>query len=195
MSVLSEQSPSNPQDPSHYAPRKPSERSELRLSAISSAVGETAFERPPNPGASRSLALNAELEHAVYESLRRQMDPLPVPEPANLNQERSRRRGVLAIAGGIVAAVGVSAVVALLFVTLMPGFRDRDANQPFLARTASSPESQQVGDDGSKPALDQFRSALASTEVDQSATREKSERLLEQFMQWRQKTKSAETAR
>ena len=46
MSALNEEGPTNPQDPLHYAPRRTSPRSELRLSSVSTTVGETSFDRP-----------------------------------------------------------------------------------------------------------------------------------------------------
>jgi len=86
MSVMSEDPPTNPQDPLHYAPRRTNPRPELRLSTVSSAVGETPFDRAPKPEPVRRVpppppTLSAELENAVFESLRRQMDPEVVPEP------------------------------------------------------------------------------------------------------------------
>ena len=122
MSVLSEQDPTNPQHPLHYAPRRPNGRSEIRLSTVSSTVGETHFDRltkletarrPPSP----SSSLSAELESAVFESLRRQINPEAIPELPAFTQERTRRRGILLGA----AAVGIAAVGEPGFVDLQPG--------------------------------------------------------------------------
>ena len=44
--------------------------------------------------------------------------------------------------------------------------------------------------DGPKTALAEFQPFLASVEASQSATREPSEKLLQRFMQWRQKSTS-----
>jgi hypothetical protein len=44
--------------------------------------------------------------------------------------------------------------------------------------------------DGPKTALAEFKPFLASVEAGQSATREPSEKLLQRFMQWRQKSTS-----
>ncbi len=82
MSAMSEETPTNPQDPLHYAPRRTNARPELRLSSVSSTVGETQFDRSAKPETvRRPPSLSAELENAVFESLRRQMDPEVVPEP------------------------------------------------------------------------------------------------------------------
>ncbi len=189
MSVLSEQGPTNPQDPLHYAPRKLNERPEARLSTVSSAVGETHFDRLAKLDAARRPALSSlgpELENAVYESLRRQLNPEAVPEPPALAQERTPRRSFLIGA----AAVGVAAVAALLFVTLT----SRD-NTGALFAAATSGLSQAHEDDAVKSALAQFRPLLVSSEGEHAFTHEQSEQLLEQFMQWRQKVAAGEQTR
>src|ERR1700751_1314012 len=89
MSALSEETPTNPQDPLHFAPPRPSLRPELPLSTVSSTIGETAFDRPSRPelvgrASPPPTSLSAELEQAVFESLRRQMDPEVIPEPPGI---------------------------------------------------------------------------------------------------------------
>lgn len=187
MSVLSEESPTDPQDPLHYAPRRPNPRPELRLSAVSAAVGETPFDRPSKPEPARRAppppsSLSAELEHAVFESLRRQMDPEVIPEPPGQDGRLWRRAWL-----GVGAAVGIAAVSATLFVTLTS---HDDPGAP-LAAAASSP----APDDAAKPALAQFHSLIVASDGDQAITREQSERLLHQFMQWRQKAGAGDQSR
>ena len=214
MSALSEQGPTNPQDPLRqdtlrqdplrqdsarqdplrYAPRRAGERPELRLSAVSSRVGETAFDRlsklePARRPLTPPSSLSAELENAVFESLRRQMDPEVIAEPPGFAQEQTRRRRWLAAA----SAVGVAAVAAALFVTFMPASPDNTAG--FLAAVAPSGLSQSRDDNGSKPALAQFRSLLVTGEGNQTITHEQSEKLLKQFEQWRQKPDAGDQAR
>ena len=76
MSVFSEQEPTNPQDLSHYAPRRRGERSGVHLRTVTSSVGETKFDRPFRVDASSSpfapsvSSLDAQLEEAIGESLR-----------------------------------------------------------------------------------------------------------------------------
>jgi hypothetical protein len=180
MSVLSEDMPTEPQDPLHYAPRRTGQRPEVRLSAVGTTAGETAFDRPSRFEPARrpppSSALSAELEHAVFESLRRRMDPEVVPEPPALAQEQSQRRAWLAIG----AAFGIAAIAAILFVA----FTSRDEVGALLSSAAPASQAQ---DDASKPALAQFRALLNSGDGKQAVTREQSERLLKQFEQWRQK--------
>src|SRR5215470_7816153 len=189
MSGLSEQSPTDPQDPLHYAPRRFTERTEPRLAAvvgdIQAAAERTARPEPPARQLSPSKALNAKLENAVYESLLRQIDPEVVPEPADFKRERSQR-ALIGVIIGIAAAIVVSAAVAVVFVTMFP----KDRGGSFSFATVSS--QQQQSETGSKSALSQFRALMAGNESGQDFSHEESERLLQQFMQWRQKADSPE---
>ena len=74
------------------------------------------------------------------------------------------------VAARLAAAIGVSALVAL-FLSIAA------ANLPYQK-------------DGSKAALAEFHPFLASVEASQSTTSEPSEKLLQRFMQWRQKSTS-----
>jgi hypothetical protein len=177
MSAMSEETPlpptSNPQDPRYYAPRRPSERVEPRLATINErARAETSRTLPA------SAALSARLESAVYESLRRQTEPEVVPEPKDFTRQGTRRT-LIAIASGVAAALAVASVAALLFVTVYP--REQDTGRPFAAaaQPAAAPDE--------KPALSQFRALVNANAGGQSFTHEQSERLLQQFVQWRQK--------
>jgi hypothetical protein len=179
MSATNEESPlpptSNPQDPQYYAPRRPSERVEPRLATINErARAQTSRTLPA------STALNARLESAVYESLRRQTEPEIVPEPNDYRRQGTRRT-LIAIASGVGAALAVASVAALLFVTVYP--KEQDLGRPFAATA------QPVATTDDKPALSQFR-ALVNANASQNFTHEQSERLLQQFVQWRQKAAS-----
>jgi hypothetical protein len=177
MSAMSEETPlpptSNPQDPRYYAPRRPTERVEPRLATVNErARAETSRTLPA------SAALNARLENAVYESLRRQTEPEIVPEPKDFSRMGTRRT-LIAIASGVAAALAVASVAALLFVTVYP--REQDTGRPFAAATQPTT----APDD--KPALSQFRALVNANTGGQNFTHEQSERLLQQFVQWRQK--------
>jgi len=179
MSAMSEETPlqptSNPQDPLYYAPRRPGERVEPRLATVSERARAATSRTLP-----ASAALNARLESAVYESLRRQTEPEAVPEPKDFTRQGTRRT-LIAIASGVGAALALASVAVLLFVTVYP--REQDVGRPFAAAPQAA-ASRQADD---KPALSQFR-ALVNTNVgSQSFTHEQSERLLQQFVQWRQK--------
>ena len=189
MSVMSEEPPTNPQDPLHYAPRRSNPRPELRLSNVSSAVGETPFDRAPKPEPVRRVpppppTLSAEIENAVFESLRRQMDPEVVPEPPAVETRVGRRAWL-----GIGAGIGVAAIAAALFVAFAPR---EEAGGSFAAATPAPAQ-----DDAMKSALEQFRALMAASNDggDQAITREQSERLLKQFMLWRQKADAGDQAR
>ena len=177
MSAVSEETPlpptSNPQDPRYYAPRRPSERVEPRLATVNErARAETSRTLPA------SAALSARLESAVYESLRRQTEPEVVPEPKDFTRQGTRRT-LIAIASGVAAALAVASVAALLFVTVYP--REQDTGRPFAAAA------QPVAAPDEKPALSQFRALVNANAGGQNFTHEQSERLLQQFVQWRQK--------
>jgi hypothetical protein len=177
MSAMSEETPlpptRNPQDPRYYAPRRPSERVEPRLATVNErARAETSRTLPA------SAALSTRLESAVYESLRRQTGPEIVPEPKDFTRQGTRRT-LIAIASGVAAALAVASVAALLFVTVYP--REQDTGRPFAAaaQPAAAPDE--------KPALSQFRALVNANAGGQNFTHEQSERLLQQFVQWRQK--------
>ena len=84
--------------------------------------------------------------------------------------ETDRRMTLTGVAARLAAAIGVSALVALFLAIAVP-------NMPHQK-------------DGPKTALAEFQPFLASVKASQSATREPSEKLLQRFMQWRQKSTS-----
>ena len=80
MSSMSEQNPTNPQDPLHYAPRYLREKPEgARLSLVEDArdAPQSAEQRPSRAIMPAAKHLDARLEGAVFESLRRML-PSPV---------------------------------------------------------------------------------------------------------------------
>jgi hypothetical protein len=100
---------------------------------------------------------------------------------------------ILSVAGRFAAAIGVSAIVALFFVIMVPASRDyarqADGSMSITGvlqslRAALSQSRQK--DDDSKPALAEFQTILASPPAAQPVTREESEALLQQFVQWQQ---------
>jgi hypothetical protein len=190
MSVFNEQGPTSPQDPLHYAPRRRAERSGIRLSSVGSSAGETRFDRPfsVDPSSSpfaESGSLDAQLEDAISESLRRHLDPQRVPEPPAFARERPRRGKLLMVGGGIAASVGVAAVVALLLVVVM---RDHSIGSGFAAAAEFVLPH---GNEAAKPAS-QPRSVLAFGESSQTVTPEQSQELLDRFVKWRQKADGAQ---
>jgi hypothetical protein len=164
----------------YAAPRRPVERNEPpRLATVSdAALARTRLEvaRPlVSPG--------DRLETAMSEFVRRQIKPEPVPEPTDL-KGAGLRQLLAAGAIGVAVVVAIAAVVALLFVTLFP--KDKDAIQSFAAAApplAALP-AQQAGDTP-KVAASQFRALAPKDGGGENFTHEQSERLLQQFVQWR----------
>jgi hypothetical protein len=112
-------------------------------------------------------------------------------------RELDRQAALASDATRFVAAVGVSAIVALFFVIMVPASRQSDSSSTFSGiirsiRTALLQPHQ--GDDGSKPALAEFQTNLASAQARQPVTREQSEQLLQQFLKWHQKPNSTEAS-
>jgi hypothetical protein len=114
----------------------------------------------------------------MSEFVRRQIRPETVPLPAEFKGEGKRSIWV-AGAVGIAGAVAISSVAALLFVTLFP--REKDVIQSFAAAVpAATSQARQAGP------LPQSRTLVAENDRAESLTHEQSERLLQQFVQWRQ---------
>jgi hypothetical protein len=221
MSSMSEQNPMNPQDPLHYAPRWLREKPEAaRLSLVEDKP--LTPERTDRSVMPVSNHLDSRLESAVFESMRHSLDPHVMREPPEFTRERDRRSVILKIAARFAAATGVAAVVALFFVNIVPVSRQTDVSSSFVAAVqsmktaplpAAAPElaaataadatevkAEQAdarpdkADVNLTPALSQFQSLLTSSEANQApkteATSDKA--LLQQFMQWNQKTAQSE---
>jgi hypothetical protein len=201
MSSVSDQDHLNPNDQLYYAPRWLRERAEpLPASPAPPEKRSQSVVRPNPPPHS----FDALLEEAVAESLRHPLDPEVMHEPPGFVRELDRRMAILSVAGRFAAAIGVSAIVALFFVIMVPASRDY-ARQPEgdgssvsgilqSMRTALSQPRQR--DDELKPALSEFQAILASPSpqaapAPQPAAREESESsLLQSFVQWQQKPPS-----
>jgi len=200
-SLSSDQDHLNPNDQLYYAPRWLRERAEpLPASPAPPEKRSQSLGRPNTPPPS----FDALLEEAVAESLRHPLDPEVMHEPPGFVRELDRRMAILSVAGRFAAAIGVSAIVALFFVIMVPASRDY-AKQPDgdassvtgilqSVRTALSQPRQR--DDELKPALSEFQAILASPSpqaapAPQPVAREESESsLLQSFVQWQQKPPS-----
>jgi hypothetical protein len=200
-SLSSDQDHLNPNDQLYYAPRWLRERAEpMPASPAPPEKRSQSVARPNTPPHS----FDALLEEAVAESLRHPLDPEVMHEPPGFVRELDRRMAILSVAGRFAAAIGVSAIVALFFVIMVPASRDY-ARQPDgdgssvsgilqSMRTALSQPRQR--DDELKPALSEFQAILASPSpqaapAPQPVAREESESsLLQSFVQWQQKPPS-----
>jgi len=121
-----------------------------------------------------------------------------IHKPSDFVREQDRRTALIRVAGRIGAASGIAAVVALFFVSMVS--RDH-AEQPDSGASSLSGMAQSIKttlnqavrrDDDSRSALGEFQPVLASTPTSPPVmTHEQSEALLEKFLQWRQKSDSA----
>ena len=201
MSSLSDQDHLNPNDQLYYAPRWLRERAEPLPASPAPPEKRSQSVARPN---TLPHSFDALLEEAVAESLRHPLDPEVMHEPPGFVRELDRRMAILSVAGRFAAAIGVSAVVALFFVIMVPASRDY-AKQPDgdassvtgilqSVRTALSQPRQR--DDELKPALSEFQAILAppspqAAPAPQPVAREESESsLLQSFVQWQQKPPS-----
>jgi hypothetical protein len=151
MSTLSEKDHLSPNDPLYYAPRSLRERTPLPAAAPAVAPPERSALTVSPP------SIDSMLEQAVSDSLRRPLDPHVMPDPPGFVRELDRRIALVSVAGRFAAAVGVSALVALFFVIMVPASRQSDGGGSFSAafqslRTALKQQP--------SPQQDEARSAL-----------------------------------
>ena len=196
MSSLSEQEHDNlnPNEPGYYAPRWLRDRSDARPAAPREAVAEPMRNLSPSPA-----SLDTQLEKAVSNALWHPLDPEVIHEPPGLAEELDRGSALITVAGRFAAAVGVSAIVALFFVIMVPASRlpDSGGSSGIMRSLKSALLQPGQRDDASKSAIAEFQPILASAQNGQPASppaaREKSDQLLQQFLQWRQKPNATET--
>lgn len=181
MSSANEQDRLTPNDLAYYAPRRLREGSEYQREPSSSPLT-----RPVSAPAS----FDTLPERAPSPPLQTLLDPEVIHKPSDFVREPGRRTALISIG----AASGISAVVALFFVFMVPASRDH-AEQPdggAVQSTKTTLNQAVRRDDDSRSALGEFQSVLASTPTSPPVmTREQSEALLEKFLQWRQKPDSA----
>jgi len=200
MSEPSEQEQIVSQDPLNYAPRWLREKPEPRMPAAEPRVEREAKPETAGRAAPRTNALDRQLENAVYESLRRSLDPEVMPEPPAIARENGRK-AMFGLASRLAVAVGVSAVVALFFVVMVPATRQSDAGSSLASTietfTAAVARTTLV-EENSKPALAEFKALMAASgesggqlTSQQQADKEK---LLQQFMSWREKANPNESS-
>src|SRR5262249_32887229 len=145
MNNKSEQSQTdNSLDALYALSRRPSERTEPRLTA----ANDSPFARPPRPDFSLPVASPGDrLESEMSEFVRRRLAPEVVPEPADFNRDK-KRRTLIASVIGIVVAGAVAAVVTLLFGNVYL----KNADQPFAAIAAPAAQSSRQADDSANGA-------------------------------------------
>jgi hypothetical protein len=192
MASVSRQGPLGPNEPEYYAPRRLRERSDpqrpqgARLEAVTTPIS------PP-------FSIDSQLKNAGSVSLRNPLHPDVVREPAGIARETDRRasRFRLAARFAAAAAAAIVAVAALLYFFMGPASREADTASTSSEITESPKVALPLSghdDLASKPALAQFKGLLATPPVSQPAPQEESHQLLQEFIQWRQKDNSTETA-
>jgi hypothetical protein len=147
MSAASERDRLNPNHPLYYAPRRSSERPELRPVPAQ----ETTAEQADRPGTS-AISFDIELENAVSEALRNPLDPAVIrkaPEPFNAQPLRAVsktarhpldpeiihehpglaqwRMEMLGVGRRFALPVGIAAIVAVVIVIMLPAWHSDSA--------------------------------------------------------------------
>ena len=183
MSSPSESDPTNPNDLAYYAPRERAQSVSLSQEARSQPV-RSPISQPPSP--------DIRLKTPVY--LRHPPAPEVIPQSAGLEREL-RRAALFGVAGRFAAAAAFVTVVAVLCVLVSPALRKSDASSTASEITGAIktalPQSSQE-ENAAKPALAEFQGVLASAAANKPAIPEQPPQLLQQFLQWRQKTNATE---
>jgi len=183
MSILSEQSQFDPRDPRHYAPRWLREKSGTR------PIQEAGPDTPFSPA-----SFDSELESAVSSALRHPLDPEVMYEPGYSN-ELEPRKALRSISVRFAAAVGVSALVAMFFVVVVPASRQADGETVATSGIVQSIRTALFRpgdtDTASPPAAGEFQAIVAGAQTGNPAASGQSGQLLKQFMQWREKPNPA----
>jgi hypothetical protein len=155
------------------------------------SVNEQAVVRAPRPEPVRPVVpLHERVHNANSESAQGGVDSDGVSEPDDFNSDGVRRK-VFAGVIGVAATVAVASVVALLLVNIFP--KDRDADQALAASAQARHASEATKvNEAAKASLSQVHAPSESSDRVSSPNQEQSERLLQQFMQWRQKSPSTD---
>jgi hypothetical protein len=179
--------PVSPQDPLYYAPRSVRSIADQRSNSMQQTRSDSL--RPAS-----SLSRFDEMREEAVAKYTRPLD-------SQLVHERRPSRALLATAGGITAAIGVTVVVALLFLN---GFPKPKSDPSELAVSISTPASAtpaQVTSEDSQALLQRFKQfqTMQESENQKPAVSElttagsakerpdESQALLEKFIQWQQR--------
>jgi hypothetical protein len=135
--------------------------------------------RGSRPGSLRStVAAGDPLESAMSEFVRR-VKAGTASAPSGLARAGSSRTGMSNVIG-LAAAMTVACFAALLFVTLFPG--ERDLLQSFAAAAPPAPPLREAIAASKRESVREIDAANGA-----GMSREQSDRLLQQLVQWRQK--------
>jgi len=177
-------SPDNPEDPLYYAPR--SERS--IANPRSNATPQRSDHLPPTPPLSRY----DEMREEAFAKFTR-------PLESQFVYERRRPRGLLATAGAIAAAIGVTVILALVLFNVFPRSKSDPSELAVSISTPALATPAQATSEDSQALLQGFKQFqriqgsedLAASEPALAGTAkeapEKPQALLEKFIQWQKK--------
>jgi hypothetical protein len=162
-----------------------------RLAAVNEEVVARA---PRSDPASPVVPLHERVHNPQPESAQGGIDSDGVADADDFNSDGVRRKVVAGVIG-VAATVAVASVVALLLVNIFP--KDRDADQA-LAASAQTRRVNETPKVGEPPKVNeaaktsQVRAPSGAGDKGSTENDEQSERLLQQFMQWRQKSPSTD---
>ena len=135
----------------------------------------------------RAATPNERIENAMAGFVRSRFEIEEVSEPEDA--KRGGARGMLlASIIGVAGAIAVVSVVVMLSVNVFP--KEKDAVASFAAAVPATASARQA-DDNVKAALADLRALVppnGGSSSSQGFSHEQSERLLQQFVQWRQKS-------
>jgi hypothetical protein len=178
--------PDSPDDPLYYAPRSARSMANPR----SDATSQTRSDHLSTPPLSRFDEMR---EEAFAKSSR--------PLQSQFIYERRPPRGLLATAGAIAAAIGVTAILALVLFNAFPRSKSDPTELAVSISTPASATPAQVTPDNSQALLEgfkQFQKTQGSENLEHPVSDpasvatakegpEKSQALLEKFIQWQQR--------
>src|SRR5579864_3516002 len=165
-SIRAGSDPSDPNDPLHYAPRTVRSGTSPQIRPVRLASTRSGFDEM--------------LNEAVAKSRRHPLDPVVVHEP-------EPRRARFRFAGGFAAAIGVLAIIGVVYFVMFPKSHGSDPT-PAAANAA---ESHQDSDADSQALLQKFVQFEKSQDNPSPASAQpapdESQALLQKFMQWQKK--------
>jgi hypothetical protein len=176
--------PDNPEDPLYYAPRSARGMANPR----SNATPQRSDQLPATPPLSRY----DEMREEAFAKFSR-------PLESQFVYERSPRRGLLATAGAIAAAIGVAAILALVLFNVFPRSKSDPSELAVSISTPASATPAPVTSEDSQALLQGFKQFQRIQESEDRAVSEpasagtakeapeKSQALLEKFIQWEQR--------
>jgi hypothetical protein len=158
------------------------------------------IERKPLPLSGRAAKLGPLVSQGARSEL---TESFPIPRPALLarkaidesarrTHDAARRAALLSVAARTSAVAGVVAAAVLLFVFLKPASRQLVAN-PTSSETTGIASRLEKGDVESTSALAEVKGPVTSP-PSQDATQDRSQQLLQRFLQWREKANTSEAS-